>query len=97
LTAPGDTVALDGEVNIYRAAEVRELLLTRIAAGAHRIDLSRVQEVDSSGVQLLVAARRSIEAAGGVAEFVAPSQAVVEACAILGLNVDLSPIRGGAR
>lgn len=62
-----DTPALDalaGDWTIYRAAELHALLRERIDGGADRLDLSGVGEFDSSGLQLLLAARRSAAAAG---------------------------------
>jgi anti-anti-sigma factor len=78
-------LALDGELTIYRAAELRTLLLQHLADGTRRIDLSGVTEIDSAGFQLLVAARRSAEAAGVALALVAPSAAVRDLAATLGL------------
>jgi len=69
---------LDGELNIYRAAELRLVLLAAISdspAGLD-IDLSGVSEIDSAGVQLLLAARRDLKARGVPLRLVAPSAEV---------------------
>ena len=54
---------IEGELTIYRAAELAASLkaaLEGVAAGdALDIDLAEVTEMDSAGVQLLMAARRS--------------------------------------
>ena len=56
---------LDGEMTIYRAAELRGLLLNALAGeGPLELDLADVTEMDTSGVQLLLAARKFAAAAG---------------------------------
>ena len=61
-------LALDGEMTIYRATELAETLKAALAAhpGGLDIDLSEVTEIDSAGVQLLMAAKRAAVAAGAV-------------------------------
>lgn len=55
----GDVLRLQGELNIYTAMETKERLLAALAAGdALDIDLSGVTEMDTSGVQLLILAKR---------------------------------------
>lgn len=50
-------VALDGEVDLSRAPEVRSLLLDCVARGRDvLVDLSRVSYIDSSGIASLVEA-----------------------------------------
>lgn len=50
-------VALDGEVDLSRAPEVRGLLLDCVARGRDvLVDLSRVSYIDSSGIASLVEA-----------------------------------------
>jgi len=59
---------IDGEFTIYRAVELQSALKAALAGvpdGADlEVDLSAVSEMDSAGVQLLVAARASARAAG---------------------------------
>lgn len=51
-------IALEGELTIYRAAELRQAILPGIdRASVIEIDLSQVSEIDSAGLQLLVAAK----------------------------------------
>jgi anti-anti-sigma factor len=51
-------IALEGELTIYRAAELKETLLPQInGADVIELDLSQVSEIDSAGLQLLVAAK----------------------------------------
>jgi anti-sigma B factor antagonist len=60
MAPPTDTqrtglLRLSGECTIFRAAELRELLLAEPAP--QEIDLSGVTEMDSAGLQLLMAAK----------------------------------------
>lgn len=51
--------ALEGDLTIYRAAEIKERLIPPISA--HReteLDLSGVSEIDSAGLQLLLLAAK---------------------------------------
>ncbi len=54
---------IEGELTIYRAAELRAALKDALdglpAGGALEIDLAEVTEMDSAGVQLLMSARRT--------------------------------------
>jgi anti-anti-sigma factor len=50
--------AIEGDMTIYRAAELKEIILMRInQAKEIEIDLSQVTEIDSAGLQLLIAAK----------------------------------------
>lgn len=51
-------IALDGEVNIYRAADVKALLQTELKRCAVlEVDLAGVTEIDSAGIQVLILAK----------------------------------------
>mgnify|MGYP002144327331 CR=1 FL=1 len=80
-------IALDGEVTIYRAAEIRELLLTELARHPEglEINLASVSEIDSSGVQLLMAAKRAAQAAEQTLSLVHHSDAVVDVLELFNL------------
>ena len=81
---------IDGELTIYRAAELAVALKTALAAvadgGALELDLSGVAEMDSAGVQLLLAARRSALESGRALRLAARSAAVDDVLAILQLT-----------
>lgn len=63
-------VDLAGEFTILAAAELRERLLAALAAADEiEVDLSRVSEIDSAGVQLMVAAKREAAAREKVLSF----------------------------
>jgi anti-sigma B factor antagonist len=88
-TSPAGTLDIDGELTIYRAAELRETLQATLAALAPGADLTLglagVTEMDSAGVQLLIAARKSAAAAGRALRLRDPSPAVTDVFATLRL------------
>jgi anti-sigma B factor antagonist len=53
-------VHLEGELTVYRAVELRMTLQAALAeAGDLELDLARVTELDSAGVQLLLSAKKT--------------------------------------
>lgn len=80
--AASTVLALDGELSIYRAAELRDSLLKALAdlpAGAAlELNLAQVSELDSAGVQLLMAAKKSAQAGQRELHMVDHSPAVLE-------------------
>ena len=76
------TLRIDGELTIYRAAELCDALKTVMAGvpGGHEleVDLSDVTEMDSAGVQLLVAAKKTARASGRELHVTGRSPAVEE-------------------
>jgi anti-anti-sigma factor len=88
--------SLDGELTIYRAAELKQTLLELLATpGALEIDLSKVTELDSAGVQVMLLAQRTAAAKGASLRFVAHSPPVVQVLRLLGLGATLG-LEGGA-
>ena len=85
---PDTLLALDGELNIYRAQALREPLLALLAQDAPllTIDLSGVSEIDSAGVQLLMAAKRQAQATDRRLVLVGHSPSVIDAFALLDLT-----------
>lgn len=70
-------IAIGGEFGIFNAVAVAEQLLYALdTADAVDVDLSGVTEMDSAGVQLMVAARREAEAHRKQLRFVAASSVV---------------------
>jgi anti-anti-sigma factor len=87
--------SIDGELTIYRAAELRATLqaaleAARTAESDLALDLAGVTEMDSAGVQLLLAAQKSLQARSHDLHLVAPSEAVVEVLDFLNLSDHLS-------
>ncbi len=58
MSASATSLRIEGELTIYRAAELKHALLEPLAAGSVELDLSAVTEIDSAGVQLLMLAKR---------------------------------------
>jgi len=93
-TTTSTTLVVDPELTIYQVAALRPIWLDAYAAGAHRVDLSRVQEMDSAGLQLIVALARLAERDGQPLEFLDASAPVRECCALLGVQGLLAPATG---
>lgn len=86
----GASLQLDAELNIYSAAATRDALLAAMRGSATLVlDLSQVCEIDSAGVQLLLAARRQ---PGCALELRHHTSAVSEALALFGLDHQLAPL-----
>lgn len=88
------TLAFGPELTIAHAADCRTKLLEAMAAhgGDLALDLSGVTEFDSSAVQWLLAARRSLTEQSQQLHIVSASPAVRDALAVFGLQ-DLLPVR----
>ena len=95
-------LALEGEMTIFTASALRERIAAALAAGDDiEIDLAQVSELDSAGVQLMLAARREADACGKTLRFAGHSPAVIatlDLCDLVGHFGDpvLVP-RSGAR
>jgi anti-sigma B factor antagonist len=73
-------VHVDGEMTIYTCGELKSQLLEQLTAHPDTtgIDLSRVVELDTAGLQLLLVARRHVSESGRELRVVNPSRAVTE-------------------
>lgn len=72
-------LTIDGEFTIYRASELHAVLKDALAAGGDlEIDLAGVSEMDSAGVQLLMAAKKTAAASQREMRLVGHSPAVLE-------------------
>lgn len=77
---------IEGQLNIYRAHELKQLLVDRLAdAGRLDLDLAGVSEIDSAGLQVLLLAKRIAMAARQQLHVIAPSPAVQELFKLTGL------------
>lgn len=88
VTAP-DVVRLelDGELTIYTAHESKERLLDALADGAPlEVGLSGVTDLDTSGLQLLLLARREAERVGTPLSLVEAGEPVRAVLALAGLT-----------
>lgn len=80
---------VNGDLTIYTAAECHDLLMQAMQAGlVIEIDLSAVAEIDTAGVQLLVAAKRDSAAVGRLMRLVRHSPAVQEIIDLFQLAAD---------
>ena len=72
-------IAIAGEFGIFTAAAIRADLLTALDhAKEVEVDLTQVTELDSAGVQLMVAAKREAAALNKNLHFSGHSQAVLD-------------------
>lgn len=79
-------IALDGEVTIYRAAELKVTVLAALRAGrVLEVDLSGVTELDTAGLQVLMLAKQAAAAEQRALRLVGHSPAVVEVFELLDL------------
>lgn len=82
-------IGIKGELTIYTAAALQQLLLDALNAGSKvEIDLSEVSEMDCAGLQLLIAARREAARQGKPIHIAGSSQVVLdllELCALSGI------------
>lgn len=80
----GLSIHVDGDLTIYEAARTRESLLALVdGAGPVELDLAGVGDIDSAGLQLLLATARTL---GDRLTLVRASAAVREAIGLLGLG-----------
>jgi anti-sigma B factor antagonist len=74
---PVHTVTLDGEMTIMTASGQLQRLRQALTADSDlRLDLSRVTEFDTAGLQLLLLAQREAQQVGSVLTFLNPSDPV---------------------
>ena len=78
--------ALPAEMTIAHAAQLREALLKAVGVGQTSFDAQAVESIDSSGVQLLLALRNSLQANGVSLKFEAPSAVLLDALRLYGLG-----------
>ena len=91
-------VVLGPELTITQAAASRDLLVDALCAtsGDLALDLSGLTDIDSAGIQLLLALRRSVAARGGTLHLQRPSAEVRAALTVLGLDERLQDAPPGA-
>lgn len=82
-------LAVEGEMTIYRAAELKPALLEAVRAhAAPALDLSAVTEFDSAGLQLLLMARREAARLGKPLRVAGASPAVRDVFTLLGMDLE---------
>lgn len=81
------TLRVQGEMNIYRAADLKPMLLEPLADGATlEVDLSGVTDLDTAGLQVLMLAKKTAQTKGGELRLVAHSPIVVDVLELLNLS-----------
>lgn len=92
-------VALEGELTVRRAAELKSNLLAPLEQDCSvEIDLSNVTSLDCAGVQLLLLARRTADAKDIDLHFAGHSPAAIETLELCGLSAILdAPLAKPAR
>ena len=78
---------IEGEMTIYRAAELKQILLAPLDKAANvEVDLSMVSELDTAGVQLLLLAKNTAQSVGSGLQLTAHSPAVLDVLQLLNLT-----------
>lgn len=80
-------VAIDGDFTIVNACAIREQLLAALdQADETEVDLSQVAEIDSAGLQLMIAAKRHATQLGKSLRFTDHSPAALDALDLTNLS-----------
>jgi anti-sigma B factor antagonist len=97
LTQTEATLVLDGELNIYNVTRIKLELQNRMQEGTDLwVDLSQVTEVDTSGLQLLLAAHMAMKQAGKKLQLINPSEAVQDYAARCNFSLSFAvPLNAG--
>lgn len=78
---------LEGEITIYHASELKEQMSEWLEHPREiEMDLSGVSEIDSAGLQLLIAAKQEAGRRGGSLHLLFHSQVVLEAIELCNLS-----------
>lgn len=86
------TACLAGEWTIHAIAQQREAVLVLVNEGLHVFDASGITDLDTAGLQLLLAAQRSLAQQGRELELQQPSVAVRDVLQSYGLDANLLPV-----
>jgi len=80
-------ISIDGEMTIYRAAELKERLVDALAEcdALLEVNLAEVTEIDTAGIQVLMLIKREALATGRELRLLAHSRPVVAALELLNL------------
>lgn len=88
------SVAITGEMNIYHALDGKERLMKAIENAADiELDLTNVTEFDSSGLQLVLLARREAERNGNRLRITGKSGPVEDVLTLFRLGEFFGPAR----
>jgi len=77
-------LAIQGELSIYRADELKHALIEPLQPDVRLVvDLTKVTEFDTCGLQLLMLAKQTAQKLGGELQLVGHSPAVIEVFELL--------------
>ena len=98
LDLSSDELRVDGEMTIYRANEVAQTLFAsvRAQAGDVSLDLSDVTEFDTAGLQLVLLARRMVEANGHRLDVVQASECVAEVLKLCNVALTVESVQAAS-
>lgn len=83
----GNKLALTGEMTIFTAALIKDQLMEAIQLGEDlNVDLSGVTEFDTSGLQILVSAKKLAEVQKSVLQFSEPADSVASLLRLSGMT-----------
>lgn len=87
-------LALGPDLTIAQAAACRDTLVDALCSGPGdlSLDLSAVTDIDSAGLQLLLATRRSVRERGAALRLMGVSATVQDALAVFGLDAQLESL-----
>lgn len=78
---------IQGEMTIYRAVELKQTLMAPLQDGIIlEANLAEVTEIDTTGLQLLMLAKKTAQERGGELRLVAHSAAVIDVLELLDLT-----------
>ena len=87
------SVRLEGEMTIYTANEQAECLLGELEnCQTLELDLADISDIDSAGVQVLLALHRASDEIGHTLSLVNHSQSVLEVLELLDLQASLGAV-----
>lgn len=79
-------IAIEGELTIYTALELKEKLLAGLSATEElELDLANVGEIDAAGLQLLIMIKQEAAVLGKVVRFTGHSPVVLDLLDLSGL------------
>lgn len=85
--AASATLFLEGELNIYRALELKDTMLSALQGAATlEVDLAGVTEIDTAGMQILMLTKQTARATNKEVRLGGHSPAVLDAIQLLDLG-----------
>lgn len=93
--ADASVACLTGDLTIYQASDLAQRMRDWLDGGVRAIDLSGVEQCDSAGLQLLLAAQQSARGLGQALTLAGPSQAIREIFSRYGLDEVLTSRSAG--